>query len=315
MKYSNLFFTALLGFNSFFQAAVIDQGNTFVTVKTSKSDLTAFNVTLVRTDKLLYDDNLLAMRSVSLLFEFHIKDNKLHYQNESIPAIGEKPKVTTVKAIAVPKGVDPAIVDSLFSQGLVGVEITSNVENVLVASSKGPYAPMIFGHHITLHEKILEIDGNKIRSSDIYEHVIDLDRDGKVIRIVSDPILARQVVISPSIDSQDPAGLSSCDDAFFESVDVSDFLFQLFVFIFSILLGISVIKLALLARAVYTRRRQADYASVSVSDLPPSYEVKDAVIFSTDFAVTENSALVESSETESEVTALKVLSIEDETEL
>lgn len=306
MKYFSVLFSALLGFSSL-QAAVIDQGNTLVTVESKPSDLTAFDVTIIRSDKILDDNELIAARSISMVFNFHIKDNKLHYENDVVPSIGDKPKVTTAKAIFVRDDIEPSAVNSLFAEGIVGVEISSKIENTLIADEANP-DKLVFARHITLHERILELDGNKIRQSDIFEHVIDLDQDGKVVRVISDPILASQITAAVGKDTGVSSGLSSCED-FFESIDVGNFIFQILLIGLSALLTVAVIRLFLLAHQLYKRRGQTAYEPVGVSELPPSYNDKDVAIFNADIKSTDSTNVVES---EGEITVLTALTTEHE---
>lgn len=185
----------------------------------------------------------------------------------------------------------------LFSQGLVNVEVSSEVENFLVVDEQDPTAQPVLGRHITIREKILEVDGSKVRQSVISEHVVDVYNNGTIIRSTSEPSLDSQITADGKLDiccssnrlvsgDIEPA-TSPCDGSegllqmmkasAWDEEDVNTAALAGFSVAFSLAFLYFIVAL------VRRRRQNSAYAPVSSGDCPPGYNAKDAAIFSADF--------------------------------
>lgn len=260
-----------------------DVGSTSVKLNSVADNPNQFVVDVTRTDVLTEDGETLAERVMTVDLVFDVDENNLRVNGQAVSTLGEGPKASIVKATFVRSDIqDPEKMATFFSEGLVNVEVSSEVENFLAVNGDDPTGQPVLGRHITIHEKILEVDGNKVRQSSISEHVIDVYSNGTIVRSTSDPSLDSQITAEVSSDAEaTPCGsyqslAQFADVSNWSEEDVNTAALYGFSVAFSLAFIYFIVAL------VRRRRQNSAYAPISSGDCPPGYNAKDAAIFSSD---------------------------------
>lgn len=304
----------------------LDVGNTSVKLASDPTNPDHFMVTVERVDDLMNEDGeTMAERILSVALNFDVQDNMLMLNGDEISPLGQDPKVTTVKATFVRADVeDPEALRQYFSEGLVNIKVSSKVENFLIVGGEDENGLPQFGRHVTISERILEIDGNKVRQSDISEQVLDVYNNGTIVRSVTEPMLEQQITaeVAEDTNSQSAMGLNGGD--FLDSWD-NEFDADTQAALFGVALGLLFTSLLLVPFLLIRRRRQtqafwaaryAPLATASAMDSPPSYDAKEAALFSEVTkpvsAVTTEQIMQEEVDAEGKITVMEALHSEED---
>lgn len=281
------------------------------------SDLTNpqhFIVSVERTDLLIDGSGeTQAERIMSVKLDFNVKDDMLMLNGQDACNIDQpEPKITTIKATFVRGDVsNPEELVSMFSEGLVSIQVSSKAQNFIVDGAVGEDGLPVIGRRLTITENILEIDGTQVRQSEVSEQVFDLYLNGTLVRAVSDPTLDEQATLifeEVPCDSKDD--LLSIEDSSMDSdidpvtnyLDLAQFETSweqlqpeaqstIICVLFSFLISIFVLASAFIIRR---KRQAAQYSLLSNEDSPPSYGGKDATLFQSEAKIVSESFNVSS---------------------
>lgn len=304
--YSALLTACLASLTGATPTPLTDVGSTSVKVNSVAGNPNQFVVDVTRTDVLIEDGETLAERVMTVDLVFDVDDNNLRVNGQSVSALGEGPKASIVKATFVRGDIqDPEKMENYFSEGLINVEVASEVENFLVVNEADPTAQPVLGRHITIHEKILEVDGNKARQSSISEHVIDVYSNGTIVRSASNPSLDSQKTVEATSDAEvSPCGSSQSFAQFADGSNWSEEdLNTAALYGFSVAFSLAFIYF--IVALVRRRRQNGAYAPISTGDCPPGYNAKDAAIFSSELK--SSSEVTEVAEVDENITVLESL--------
>ncbi|KAI9291146.1 hypothetical protein K502DRAFT_326430 [Neoconidiobolus thromboides FSU 785] len=185
----SVLFTSLIAASPF-----TDKSKTSVKLSSDPSNVNNFIVNVKRIDEISNKNGeVLAERLYSVNLNFEVEDDMLLLNGKKAAPLGES-VITTINATYVQAGLSDwqtKIVTSQFDEGILSISLASSVEDFAIIDETKMSSSPILGRHITIKEKILELNGKQIQQEEFVEHVLDLYQDGTLVRQISDTLSSK----------------------------------------------------------------------------------------------------------------------------